>query len=105
MWFFSHVENYIESPGVDPKLYILEAIQNRSDRIDETPFLREHQDTQCARYIESRRSGVSAGVTVIQHKQMVRRFQPESQNLLFAITQAGDERQQGAIPNGAHRHP
>ena len=102
---FGHVENRLESPGVDSKLQPLEAIQNRPDRIDNAPLPREHQYTQRAHDFEPRRFGVPAGVTVIQHKQMVRRFQPEGQNLLFTVAQARNERQQRTIPNGTHRHP
>ena len=63
---------------IDSKSQFLETSRNRPNRIDNAPFLREHQDTQRTRDLEACRIGVSARVTVIQHKKTLRRFQPES---------------------------
>ena len=61
--------------GAEPKPQCLETFHRSQNRIHKALLLCQQQDTQCTGDIQSCRDGMPPCVTVIQHKQMVRRLQ------------------------------
>ena len=94
VFFIGQIESCPVSLGAEPETQRLEAIQGGSNRIEKATLLRQHQDAQRSRDVQTRRHCMPARVSVIQNKQMVRRLQPQGEHLLLATSKARNERQQ-----------
>ena len=103
--FFGQVLDYPESLGIDSKLQFLKMTQNLVDVINQALRLRKNQDAERAGEIKVGGVRMPPRDKIIKHKQMVRRFQTESQYLLFSFAQACNERQQRAVLYWSHCNP
>ena len=72
MKFFGHAKHLFPDIGVEPELQLLEAFQKGPLHTDNAAFLREHQNSQSSRDLESSRAGVSARVSVRRAAREVR---------------------------------
>ena len=95
--FFGQVLDYPESLGIDSKLQFLKMTQNLADVINQALRLRKNQDAERAGEIKVGGVRMPPRDKIIKHKQMVRRFQTESQCLLFSLAQPRNKRQQRAV--------
>ena len=103
--FFDQVLDYPECLCIDSKLQFLKMMQNLVDVINQTRHLRKNQDAERAGKIKVGGVRMPQRDKIVKYKRTVRRFQTESQYLLFSFAQACNERQQRAVLHWSHCNP